>query len=119
MVEVEMVRWYSLVEYKLGPGRVLSFSPVPELVIRFINHVSTVSLHIKVNLIISDLIPVIAYSKDVAIRIDSIHSANVVQISSHDRRSRHQGQWCNRPNENGTTNNDNNNNNRIQNPLIN
>ena len=93
MVEVEMVRWYSLVEYKLGPGRVLSFSPVPELVIRFINHVSTVSLHIKVNLIISDLIPTVAHSKDVAIRIYSIHSTEVVQISPHVRLNPIHDQW--------------------------
>ena len=93
MVEVEMVRWYSLVEYKLGPGRVLSFLPVPEFVIRFINHVSTVSLHIKVNLIISDLIPVIAHSKDVDIRIDSITLCRGVQISPHDRRGPFHDQW--------------------------
>lgn len=31
----------------LGPGGVLPFSPVPGLVITFINHISLVSLHIK------------------------------------------------------------------------
>ena len=59
----------------LGPGRVLLFSLVLELVLSCINHISLVSSHIKQNLIISDLLPVIAHSKDVAIRIDSIRSA--------------------------------------------
>jgi hypothetical protein len=31
-------------------GRALPFSPVPKLVLRFINYINTVSLHIKVNL---------------------------------------------------------------------
>ena len=65
---------------RLDPGRVLSFSLVPMLVIRFIIHISTVSLHIKVNLIISVLILAIAHSKDVAIRIDSIHSVEVYKF---------------------------------------
>ena len=36
MVEAEIVGWYSLVEYKVGSGRVLPSSLVPGLVIRII-----------------------------------------------------------------------------------
>ena len=78
---------------RLDPGRVLPLSLVPVLVIRFIIHISTVSLHIKVNLIIRDLIPAVAHSKDVAIRIDSIRSTEGVHFFPHDRHNPHHDQW--------------------------
>jgi hypothetical protein len=72
----------------LGPGRVLPSSPVPELSIDYQIHKYILpKYHSCCSLIIWDLIPAIAHSKDGAIRIDLGNSTEVVQISLHDRHS--------------------------------
>jgi hypothetical protein len=84
---VKVVKWSSY-KYRLGPGRVLPSSPVPELSIDYQIHKYILpEYHSCRSLIIWDLILAVAHSNDVAIRIDSWNSAKVIQISPHDRHS--------------------------------
>jgi hypothetical protein len=82
----------------LGPRRVLPFSPVLELILN-IHYISTVLLRIKVSLVIGDLILAVAYSKDMAIGIDLVRSAEVVHFSPQDRYNPNHVQWQDCPNK--------------------
>jgi hypothetical protein len=69
-------------KYRLGPGRVLPSSPVPELSIGYQIHKYVLpEYHSRWSLIIVALILASAHPKDVAIRIDLINYVEMYKFS--------------------------------------